>query len=329
MVYWSNGGNFSINTCTLWKSNFFSSKLACMHRLQVESLFQWSDIFSSVCQGSNAFSVLHKKMVTLIAGAASIVYSKVDMNLIKNGQKWLTWTPGQAVYLLTMRSSFTPLLHKVLIYRKQGLASKHGATSTAWKTKGLSMRWTEMETVWGKRRTALSKCQQHMKKKPTKCCPFVARSVSETRSPCLNLHRTTWFSLTGEPKDKMNTHRLTRTNTNTTLVSTPQRPAVFLGAYGRIAGVKTKCVSSPLEVWVCVTLSLWESYYVVFHIGNWHFLPLLAISQAELWLSWNNTDPYLTLKWLCKVFTDSCTSVATHARTHVPAIPATFSRSTP
>lgn len=55
--------------------------------LQVESLFQWSDVFSSVCQGSNAFSVLHKKMVTLIAGAASIVYSKVDMNLIKNGQK--------------------------------------------------------------------------------------------------------------------------------------------------------------------------------------------------------------------------------------------------
>lgn len=71
----------------LWKSNFFSSKLAYMHRLQVESLFQWSDVFSSVCQGSNAFSVLHKKMVTLIAGAASIVYSKVDMNLIKNGQK--------------------------------------------------------------------------------------------------------------------------------------------------------------------------------------------------------------------------------------------------
>lgn len=49
-----------------------------MHRLQVESLFQWNDVFSSV---------LHKKMVTLIAGAASIVYSKVDMNLIKNGQK--------------------------------------------------------------------------------------------------------------------------------------------------------------------------------------------------------------------------------------------------
>lgn len=148
MVYWSNGGNFSINTCTLWKSNFFSSKLAYMHHLQVESLFQWNDVFSSVCQGSNAFSVLHKKMVTLIAGAASIVYSKVDMNLIKNGQKWLTWTPGQAVYLLTIRSSFTPLLHKVLLYRKQGLASKHGATSTAWKTKRFQcdgQKWKQFE----------------------------------------------------------------------------------------------------------------------------------------------------------------------------------------
>lgn len=110
-----------------------------MHRLQVESLFQWNDVFSSV---------LHKKMVTLIAGAASIVYSKVDMNLIKNGQKWLTWTPGQAVYLLTIRSSFTPLLYKVLLYRKQGLASKHGATSTAWKTKSFQcdgQKWKQFE----------------------------------------------------------------------------------------------------------------------------------------------------------------------------------------
>lgn len=156
-------------------------------------------------------------------------------------------------------------------------------------------------------------------------------SVSETRSPCPNLHRTTWFSLTGESKDKMNTHWQTHTHTyiHTPLVRTPRRPAVCWGADEGIARLKTKCVS--MRVGVCVTLFLWESHYVVFHVGNWHFLPLLAISQTEPWLSCHNTHPLLTLNGWVKF--SHCharrhTRAYTCTRTHALS-PVTFSRSTP
>ena len=167
--------------------------------------------------------------------------------------------------------------------------------------------------------------RQHEKKSHDKtlCCSFVLLSVSETRPPCLNLHRATCFSLTGESEDRMNTHRLihiyTHTHTHTLLVRTPQRPAVCWGADEGIARIKTKCVSMHINVFVCERdpFPLRESL-LGFPYWELTFLSLAChfTDRAMTLLSKHtHTHTPLILNGCTKVFTHKCMLIHTNAHT--------------
>lgn len=150
-------------------------------------------------------------------------------------------------------------------------------------------------------------------------------SVSETRSPCPNLHRTTWFSLTGESKDKMNTHWQTHTHTYTH-TSCQDSPKTCCLLRGRWRYSKTKnqvCVHARRRV--CYPFPLRESlrgfprWELTFSSFTCHFT-----DGAVTFLSQHT--PTSHFEWLSKVFTLSCTPTHTriHVHAHTRAIPCNF-----